>query len=84
MFWTIYLYITHWTIGVSLVVIKAAIRWPNCQINYKSGVSQRVFLRSIDIKTYKDEITTIEWSGGCNAHPVYLGLDDIESIYWLY
>lgn len=52
------------------------IKWPNFQINYKSGRSVRLHFVSI-----RTDGGTIEWKSRSFRRPVYLNLDRVESIY---
>ncbi|OMC55421.1 hypothetical protein A5747_13610 [Mycobacterium sp. IS-836] len=50
------------------------------QINYRSGKSMVVSCESFKFKYNGSGLTSAEWEG-MNPDPLYLNLDDIESIW---
>ena len=71
-------------LSLPLLVVKAILRVPNIQINYKSGIKKKVFVTEINYLKENGKLTEITWSFSGLNEIFYLNVDEIESIYQLW
>jgi len=57
-------------------MFKIMFQIPNCEINYKSGVRKRIFLKELNYNEAE-----ISWTSA-STKPIKMGMDDIESIFF--
>lgn len=52
------------------------------QINYKSGTSMVVECEDFGLKRIGGDLTSVNWDS-CKPNPMFIGVDDIESVWEL-
>ena len=57
---------------------------PNCRIVYKSGHIEYHFFNTFNMNHNGDEITSANWETLDGTKIMHIGLNNIESITWLY